>query len=140
MILFDTDHLSVFMDERDSRHDPLNRRIETAVDQIACSIISVEEVLRGWLAFIHRQREVHRQVPAHVRLGQFVNVMSDWDIAPFGEDAADQFAELRRRRVRIGTMDLKIASIALTNEAVLVTGNLRDFLQVPGSRCENWLE
>ena len=28
MILFDTDHLSVFMDERDSRHELLNERVE----------------------------------------------------------------------------------------------------------------
>lgn len=36
-------------------------------------------------------------------------------------------------------MDLKIASIALTQDALLVTANLRDFEQVPGLRVENWL-
>jgi len=35
--------------------------------------------------------------------------------------------------------DLKIASIALVNDALLVTANLRDFSQVPELRCENWL-
>jgi hypothetical protein len=64
VILLDTDQLSVFTDERDPRHGLLNSRMETAEEPIACTIVSVEEVLRGWLAIIHRLRDVHRQLPA----------------------------------------------------------------------------
>jgi len=140
VILLDTDHLSVFTDERDPRHRLLNSRMEAAVEQVACTIVNVEEILRGWLAVIHRQREVHRQLPAYARLGQLFNVLGDWEIAPFEERAADRFALLRRQRIRIGSMDLKIASIALVNDALLLTSNLRDFSLVPGLRCENWLQ
>jgi tRNA(fMet)-specific endonuclease VapC len=140
MILLDTDHLSVFTDERDPRHELLNARMEAAAEQVACTVVSVEEVLRGWLAIIHRLRDVHRQIPAYVRLGQLFNILSDWEIVPFDARAADQFTGLRRQRIRIGAMDLKIASIALVNDALLVTANLRDFSLVPGLRCENWLQ
>ena len=102
--------------------------------------MNVEEVLRGWLAVIHRLRDVHRQLPAYARLGRLFDVLGNWEIVPFDERAADRFAALRRRRVRIGAMDLKIASIALVNDALLVTANLRDFSLVPGLRCENWLQ
>jgi predicted nucleic acid-binding protein len=34
---------------------------------------------------------------------------------------------------------LKIASIALEADAVLLSANLRDFERVPGLRVENWL-
>ena len=139
MILLDTDHLSVFTDERDPRHGLLNGRMEAAAEQVACTIVSVEEVLRGWLAIIHRLRDVHQQIPAYVRLEQFFKILSDWEIAPFDEHAADHYINLRRRRIRIGTMDLKIASIALVNNALLITANLRDFSLVPELRCENWL-
>ena len=74
--------------------------------------------MRGWLAVIHGLRDVHRQIPAYVRLGELLTVLSDWEIVPFDEPAADQFAELRRQRIRIGTMDLKIASIALVHDAL----------------------
>ena len=37
------------------------------------------------------------------------------------------------------TMDLKIAAIALVNDATLLTANKRDFEQVEGLRFENWL-
>jgi predicted nucleic acid-binding protein len=106
MILLDADHLSVFTDERDPRHELLNRRMAAAVEPVACTIVSVEEVLRGWLAVIHRRHDVHRQVPAYARLGQLIDVLSDWEIVPFDERGADQFKRLRRQRVRIGTMDL----------------------------------
>jgi tRNA(fMet)-specific endonuclease VapC len=66
--------------------------------------------------------------------------LSDWDIVLFDEAAADRFASLRRQRIRIGTMDLKIASMALVHDALLLTGNSRDFSQVPGLRHENWLQ
>ena len=139
MILLDTDHLSVFFDERDARQGPLKRRLADADDEVACAVVSVEEVLRGWLAIIHRLRDVHRQIPSYIRLVTFLTAIGDWQIVTFDEPAADQFAALRRQRVRIGTMDLKIASFALVNDALILTSNLRDFSLVPNLRCEDWL-
>jgi hypothetical protein len=74
--------------------------MEAAAEQVACTIVSVEEVLRGWLTIIHRLRDAHRQVPAYARLGQLFNVLSDWEIVPFDERAADEFVGLRRHRIR----------------------------------------
>jgi len=48
------------------------------------------------------------------------------------------FERLRQQRVRIGTMDLKIAAIALEHNALGLSGNLRDFQQVPGLDVEDW--
>ena len=45
MILLVTDHLSVFTDERDPRHGRLNRRTETAADQVACTIALVNDAM-----------------------------------------------------------------------------------------------
>ena len=58
----------------------------------------------------------------------------------FTAEAAMQFNNLRKQRVRIGTQDLKIASIALEHDALLLSANLRDFEQVPGLRVEDWLK
>ena len=60
-------------------------------------------------------------------------------LARFSEAAAEEFTQLRQRRVRIGAMDLKIASIALANGVLLLSANLRNFEQVPNLRVENWL-
>jgi tRNA(fMet)-specific endonuclease VapC len=53
--------------------------------------------------------------------------------------AAEHFTLLRKQGVRIGSMDLKIACMVITNEATLLSRNLADFGQVPGLRVEDWL-
>jgi tRNA(fMet)-specific endonuclease VapC len=58
---------------------------------------------------------------------------------PFDAAAATVFDGLLTRRVRIGTMDLRIASIALAHGLTLVTRNARDFQQVPGLLIEDWI-
>lgn len=121
MIILDTDHLSVFLDERDARHESLYEQMDQATEPIACTIVSVEEILRGWLALIHKLRDVHRQLVAYDRLGRLFDVLGEWEITPFERHAADQFVNLRRLRIRVATMDLKIASIALVNDALLLT-------------------
>lgn len=85
MIVVDTDHLSVFADTRDPRSVLLKSRLEATDDSVTCTIVSVEEVFRGWLAFIHRQREAHRQISAYSRLAQFIRFLNDWQILPFDE-------------------------------------------------------
>jgi predicted nucleic acid-binding protein len=89
MILLDTDHLSVYLDEREPRHQLLNSRVEAASEEVACTIVNVEEVMRGWLAVIHGLRDVRRQLPAYDRLSRPFDVLADWQIIGFDDDAAD---------------------------------------------------
>ena len=59
---------------------------------------------------------------------------------PFDDEAAATFDALESLRLRIGTMDLKIAAICLAHDATLLTRNLVDFEKVPGLKAENWLD
>ena len=125
MILFDTDHVSVLASPG-SRAAELGKRVHSSGHQdYAISIVSIEEQMRGWLAEIHR-RKVSEQLFPYARLGSLISFWNIWRILPFDEAAAVQF-QLLRSRVRIGTQDLKIASIALTHRAKLVTANAIDF-------------
>jgi tRNA(fMet)-specific endonuclease VapC len=56
-------------------------------------------------------------------------------ILPFEGNAISTFQSLWLQRLRIGTMDLKIAAIALANDTTLLTRNLADFNKVPGLRA-----
>jgi tRNA(fMet)-specific endonuclease VapC len=73
------------------------------------------------------------------RLVGLFRFFADWRILAFDALAADRFQSLRARRVRIATMDLKIASIVLVYDATLLSNNLRDFQKVPGLRVQDWL-
>ena len=66
--------------------------------------------------------------------------MAAFAFLPWDDDAATLFKQLRHEGVRIGTMDLKIACIACVHDALLLTGNARDFVKVPDLHFETWLE
>jgi tRNA(fMet)-specific endonuclease VapC len=58
-----------------------------------------------------------------------------WKITP-----STFVSQAGQQGVRIGTMDLKIASIVLVHGGTLLSGNNRDFQQVPGIQVEDWLQ
>lgn len=103
------------------------------------SAITAEEDLQGWLAVIRRTRNAGDQVAQYRLFVDALQRAARWRILPFDVRAAATFDRLRGERVRIGSMDLKIASIALSHDALLLSANLRDFQKVPGLRVEDWL-
>lgn len=44
----------------------------------------------------------------------------------------------RAQRIRIGTMDLRIAATAIERGMIVLSRNTVDFSQVPGIRLEDW--
>ncbi len=142
MILLDTDHLTVLKYAGSERAARLNERLRALPPEevVAVSIISVEEQMRGWLAAIARERQAGRQVAGYRELARLFDYFRAFTVLPFDERAAEQFENLRAAKLRLGTMDLKIAAIALVNQALLLSANRRDFEQVPGLRVENWLD
>jgi len=139
MILLDTDHFSVLTDRRHSQHAPLVEELSRSADPVEIPVIAVEEQMRAWLAQVRRIREFQKQIYPYDRLIRLIETLVEWEIARWSEPAVHEFTRLRTARIRIGTQDLKIAAIALANDATLLSANLRDFEQVPGLRVENWL-
>jgi tRNA(fMet)-specific endonuclease VapC len=64
-------------------------------------------------------------------------------VLPFDAPAAEFYGPLRAQLEaegrRLDEPDLRIASIALSRELTLVTGNVRHVGRVPGLAVENWL-
>lgn len=140
MILLDTDHVNVLKYPDHPRFASLTTQLNSSADQdVATTVITVEEQMRGWLAWINRSGDVRRQVPAYHELLRLFDFFARWHVVLFDEQAASQFQGLRAQRIRIGTMDLKIAAIALIHDALLLSANLRDFQQVPNLRIANWI-
>ena len=139
MIILDTDHLSVLRYRESERCVRLIANLEAATDTlVGVTIISIEERMRGWLATIKKERTAARQVTAYRELVELFNFFNCYHIVPFDAAAADVFETLEG--VRIGTMDKKIASIAVANKSLLLTANRKDFEQVPGLRFENSMD
>jgi tRNA(fMet)-specific endonuclease VapC len=105
----------------------------------ATTIICAEEQMRGWLAKIHSAKDVEKQVAWYDQLAWPIEFLADWQIIAFDQQAAVEFKRLQLLRLRIGTFDLKIAAIARVRDALLLSGNQRDFGRVPGLRIASWI-
>ena len=140
MILLDTDHASLLKDEYDS--DAARRLIHRleAVNrnEILVSIVTIEEHMRGWLAVIAKERLAERQVVAYRELEKLFSFYIRFEIASFDQNSASRFDELRKLKLKVGSMDLKIAAIALVKRATVLSRNLRDFRRIPGLNVEDW--
>ena len=139
MIVLDTDHLSVLQVPSSERRTRLLARLALAGNEVVgTTIVSVEEQTKGWLAAIARERQSRRQVRAYRELFGLFEFFHLFHIAQFDEQAADLFDSFAG--LRVGTMDRKIAAIAIVNDALLLTANRRDYEKIPGLRFENWMD
>lgn len=140
MIILDTDVFS-FLELPDSAE---YRRIRARLAQldspqkVCTTVITYEEQSRGRLAMVSGARDVRALTTAYAHLRQHAINYSKIAIAEFDSVAAALATDLLKLKLRIGTMDIRIAAIALSNDALLVTRNLADFRKVPKLRVEDW--
>jgi tRNA(fMet)-specific endonuclease VapC len=140
VIILDTDHFNILQIGKGPSYEALAARMDNSADQqFATTVVTYEEHMRGWLAGIRRARDVVSEVRPYDQLIKLVRFFQAWTILRFDENSAARFLDFRRARVRIGTLDLKIASIALEHGATLLSANDKDFSQVPGVHVEDWL-
>lgn len=111
---------------------------EHSPDDLAVTVITVEEQLSGWYSLLRQSRKPQELAGVYRRLAENVAFLARVKILSFTEEAIARFENLRAQKLGIGTMDLRIAAIALENGATVVTRNVRDFGRVPGLTIENW--
>lgn len=139
MVILDTDHLSLLLLPKSDAAERMAVRLGSShVRQLTTTIITYEEQTRGWLARIARARNPKQEIEAYRRLNQHLEDFRGLEVLDFDEEAAAAFQRLRRLKIRVGTMDLKIAAIALSQNATLLSRNRSDFGKIPGLDVEDW--
>jgi len=139
MYILDTDHMSLLERADSLAGQRIRRRLNKLLsDEAVTTIISFEEQMRGWTSLLAKAQSLSLQVEAYHRLKQSLGRYCETQVLNFDEQAAAEFQRLQKSRIRIGTMDLKIAAIALAQGATLLSRNLTDFRKVPGLQVEDW--
>jgi tRNA(fMet)-specific endonuclease VapC len=139
VIILDTDHISFLQYPDSDEAQQLLRRFAICDDpEVLVTVISIEEQMRGWLQVIARYRDPMQQIAYYDKLIAFVRFFNDWPILPFHGSAVTIFRDLKARKIRISTNDLKIAATSLDQGALLLTRNSIDFEKVPGLKFEDW--
>ncbi len=132
MYLFDTDIVTNIHKKRPSP-DLLHRLARVAPDEQHISVITVAEIVFG--AQKSPRPEYHLQ-NLQALLSQIAVLDFDLKAAYL---AGKIRAALERSGTRLAWADIQIASIALSNDLMLITGDLRHFSRISSLRVANWL-
>ena len=136
--VLDTDHMSLLEWGSDEAAQLRERLADCEEGEVATTIINYEEQMRGWMAYLAGARSLDEQVEAYRRLRSHLENYRQIPVLDFDDVAAGVYEELRRARIRVGTMDLKIAAIVMSLDGTLLSRNRRDFEKVPGLKMEDW--
>lgn len=135
LYILDTDHISLL--QRGNRI-VLEQLLMVPIPDRATTIISLAEQFLGWWTEITRAKNETDTARSFRYLQETATFFHTLPVLPYDNTAAAEFERLRRSKVRIGTQDLRIAAIALSRNAAVITRNLRDFRQVPGLIVIDW--
>ena len=138
MYLLDTDHLTILDRGGLSAQTLLAKLSQVHPNEIATTIISYEEQTRGWLSYIAKATNLDAQVLAYSKLERHLAKFRAATVIGFDSTSASKFESLRKLYPRLGTMDLKIAAIAITTKAILLTRNKSDFDRIEGLVFQDW--
>jgi tRNA(fMet)-specific endonuclease VapC len=137
--IFDTDHISLVL-----RGNPkVISNLEKAFTQTSTTIITVQEIFNGWISELNQPNPKRETIlDQYHRLFLSMELLKKLPILEFDapafaqyEDLLLQHPNLRKKRLH---KDVRIAAIALSRNATVVTRNHRDFEQVPGLKMADW--
>jgi len=134
MNILDTDTLSYF---DQGRQRVVQRILSRPLSETAITVISIEEQFSGRQAYLRKAKTTAQLATAYQKMTDTARVLSGFHIVTFSEAAIHRYHSLVALRLNLGAMDLRIAAIALEENATVITRNLRDFGRVPGLSCEN---
>lgn len=135
LFILDTDTLSLLQ----SGNAAVAARAATCTPgEIAITVITVDEQLRGWFTLVRRAKRPPQIAFAYGELARSVSALSKTRILSFTEAAIGRVEQLKKAKLGVRANDLRIASIALENGGTVVTRNVSDFTCVPGLIVEDW--
>ncbi|MUH00141.1 type II toxin-antitoxin system VapC family toxin [Scytonema sp. UIC 10036] len=138
--ILDTDHVSLFLQSNQA----IVSRVALVAPNLAVTIITVQEAFNGWVVKINARSESENLVRLYTQLWTTQEFFKGVRILNFNTTAYNcydrllkEYPQLNKKRLY---KDLRIASIALSVNAVMVTRNQKDFSQIPDLRLEDWTQ
>ena len=136
--LLDTDHLSILQRKAGSDYLRLSTWMAqfTALD-FACCVVSLHEQVVGAHAFLNQAKNSAGLIRGYLLLARLPRDYLAYALLPFDAPSAVIYDGLLAQNLRIGTMDLRLAAIALSRNVTVLTRNQRDFGRVPRLKIED---
>ncbi|MBW4622737.1 MAG: type II toxin-antitoxin system VapC family toxin [Cyanosarcina radialis HA8281-LM2] len=136
LYILDTDHISLIL----NNHAKVVAN--ASLHEIAVTVITVQELFNGWMGKINDPSAVHNLLALYSKLWTTVKYFQTVEILNFTPEADEclkhllkENPPLRKNRLQ---KDMRIAAIALSLNATVVTRNQRDFGLVPALAIADW--
>jgi tRNA(fMet)-specific endonuclease VapC len=137
--LLDTDHISILQRQAGPEFVALSARMaQWQPNDLGFSLVSFHEQVLGCHTYINRARKPADVVRGYGMLGKVLQCFAAAPVLSFDAAAAAVRDTLLAQRVRLPTMDLRLAATALSRGLTLVTRNVSDFGRVPGLVTQDW--
>jgi tRNA(fMet)-specific endonuclease VapC len=136
--ILDTDHISLLL----GNYQPVRDKVLQLKAECSITVISVQEIFNGWVGQLNRVENEAYKIEIYQRLHLTTQFIQQMPVLNYEQAASVQYQQiikdnpiLAKRRLE---KDMRIAAIALANNAIIVTRNKRDFEQVPQLTIEDW--
>ena len=133
MYLFDTDSLSNILKKNPSAL--LIEKLMALPGELQFTTsINISEIYFGAYRSVNRKKILQTYEK---------KVFPNLNILPFDTDSGKIYGRLKAQLGKKGLPksepDLRIAAIAIQHNMVLVTGNVKHFIDIPGLKIEDWI-
>lgn len=140
MWILDTDHVSHLL----QGNMVVSSRADKVFPNLAITVVTVQEIFNGWVVKINGASESTDLVTLYTKLWTNLEYFKEVRILNFDAKAYNCYDRLLKENKQLNKKrlqkDLRIAAIALSVNAVMVTRNKRDFSLIPGLVIEDWTE
>jgi tRNA(fMet)-specific endonuclease VapC len=128
--ILDTDHVSHLL----QGNKVVSSRVNRVLPNLSITVVTVQEIFNGWIVKINGASESTDLVRLYTKLWTNLEFFKQVRVLNFD---AEENKQLNKKRLQ---KDLRIAAIAISVNAVMVTRNKRDFSLIPGLVIEDWTE
>ncbi len=132
--LLDSDSASLAL----NGNERVRGRIQAQAPDVWLSVIAAEEMTRGMLGLINKNRDKASLTADYNFLTRLLNYFCEYRIHPYDNQAALVYASFSAQVKRVGPQDCRIAASAIAAEWIVVTANRKDFSRIPGVQFEDW--
>jgi tRNA(fMet)-specific endonuclease VapC len=138
--ILDTDHISLLLNE----HPLISRKVMAIGADVTITIVTVQEIFNGWIVRINAANELEEIIRLYGNLNRTVTLFKQLSVLNFDVAAGNCYRHMLQSTPALAKKrlqkDMRIAAIALSIGATVVTRNHRDFAQVPGLLLEDWTQ
>jgi tRNA(fMet)-specific endonuclease VapC len=136
--VLDSDHISLFT----GYHQPTRDRISREIANCAITIVSVQEVFNGWVGRLGKPNTEAEFIKVYTGLYASAQFFQEVELLNYDASASAMYEQLMRNHPTLNRQpirrDMRIAAIALSLGATVVTRNRKDFGLVSGLKIEDW--